>query len=129
MRGSSSTTRMVATATILGADIRSDRTGVGGWRRWCSAFRRRLLAVLPAVPLARPVLERPWAVAPAALVPVPTAAHHPAGSKTPERHAEQPEQAEQDQQEPQDSKTAEERVEAVAVVVGRCVRRAFRQMR
>src|SRR5690242_4685392 len=112
MRGSSSTTRMVATATILGSVIDSLNGPRVRRRRWRVGG---LLAVLAAVPLARAVLEGTAAVARAAHSgSVPASAVPPA---SPERQPEQPEQAEQDQQEPQDPESREERVEAEAAVV------------
>src|SRR5207237_4164978 len=89
-----------------------------GRRRRTSGGRRRLLAVLPLVPLLRPLLERAGAVtvAPSA-AGAPAAAHHPASGEAPEGQSEQPEDAEQDQQEPEDPEEGEERVEAKAAVI------------
>ena len=118
MRGSSSTTRMVATtATILDSFTSLDGSLVRR-RGWGS---RRGLAVRPLVPVLQPLLDSGgYAVAVATLVAAPSAAApHPASE---ERHAKDPENAEDKQQEEEDSEEAESAVPAIAVVAGRCGR-------
>src|SRR5579864_9603074 len=132
MRGSSSTTRMVATtATILGPVIARSLHRARVRRRWRGRRARGgLLAVLAAVPFLRAFLERvsgSAAHAPA----VQSAAPHPAPE---ERHAEEPEDAENDEQEPEQAEdradpAEEERAIAVVVVRGAVGGCRCRQMR
>src|SRR5258708_11930643 len=116
MRGSSSTTRMVATATILVSANALDGSLVRRWRRVRRAGR--LLAVCPLVPLLHPLVDSRWhSIAAPALV-APSAAPLPAtkqGKTAPEP------QAEHDEQEPEEAEDPEapaERVRPVAVALG-----------
>src|ERR1700737_1746810 len=120
MRGSSSTTRMVATtATILDSFTRSDGALVRrrGWRS------RRWLSVRLLVPLLQPLFDSGGhTVAVATALVAPSAAPHHHASE--ERKAKEPEDAEDEQQEEEDSEEAESAVPAIAiaVVAGRCGR-------
>src|SRR5260370_41451655 len=117
MRGSSSTTRMVATATILVSANALDGSLVRRWRRVRGAGRR--LAVWPLVPLLHPLVDsRRHSVAAPALV-APSAAPVPASK---EGKPEQEQQAAHDEQEPEEAEYPEapaEGVRPVAVVVDR----------
>src|ERR1700682_1296356 len=116
MRGSSSTTRMVATATILVSAKVLNRSLVRRlrWRR-CSRAGR-LLAMRPLMPLLHPLIDcRRHAVAVPALVAPSAAAPVPASE---ENNPEQPKEAEHNEQDPEEAEEAEG-MRPAAVVVGR----------
>src|SRR5258708_35141574 len=127
MRGSSSTTRMVATATILVSANALDGSLVRRWRRGRRAGR--LLAVCPLVPLLHPLVDSRWhSIAAPALV-APSAAPVPASK---EGKPEQEQQAEHDEQEPEEAEDPEapaEGVRPIAGVVGRRCGGTVRELR